>query len=217
MRILEAKMEPVKNSLIVMFDEVLRQIIKSQSALSTLDQDLALEILEEEKKIDEMEVQMFETCEEFIALNNPVADDLRLIMAINNIAPSLERIGDIVEKIAKYVKKYSEPLPFDLQEHFKIDDLYEITINMYQMARKAFIENSTKNVKTIIKEDKKVNKINKQAKKVVVELIQKFPDKSAQSVNLLLIIAKIERIGDLVKNIAEEITFYIEARSIKHR
>jgi len=216
MRILDAKIAPIRENLLEMFDEVLKQIIKSKSAIDTLDKTIAIEILEMEPKIDEMEVLLSESCEEFIAMYTPVADDLRCIMAINNITPSLERIGDIVEKIAKYVKKYNDPLPYDLQEQFSIDILYETIIDMYQKARISFVEHTTDEIPAILKADKKVNKLNKKAKKTVLELIQNYPEKNAQSINLLLIISKIERMGDLIKNIAEEIMFYIEAKMIKH-
>lgn len=216
MRILDAKIEPIKKTLQEMFDEVLKQIIKSKSAIDTLDKNLAIEIIEIEPLIDQKEIELNEACEEFIAMYNPVADDLRCIMAINNITPSIERIGDIIEKIARYVKKYNDPLPYDLQEKFSIDELYETIITMYQKARKSFFDQSTSEIQDILDEDKKINKLNKKAKKTVLELIQNYPDKSVQSINLLLIISKIERIGDLIKNIAEEIAFYVDAKIIKH-
>lgn len=212
----EAKLYELKTHLEEMLDILFVQLTKGKSALETFDAGLAEEIIKDEETLDNFETRINQECEQYLAMYTPVAADLRLIMAINNINPSVERIGDIVEKIGKYVNNYKEPLPIEIEEQFKIDEMYEQILSMYSIVREAFNNIDTTNLKKMFEKDWKINKINKSARDTVISLLNDYQKQSAQILNFFLIITKLERIGDLIKNIGEEIIFAKEGKIVRH-
>lgn len=216
MRQAEEKLDQLKSHLEEMLDKLLIQLTKGKSALETFDTGIAEEILAEENVIDEFETQINQECELYLAMYTPVAADLRMIMAINNINPSAERIGDIIEKIGKYVTTYENPLPTEIESKFNIDEMYEQILSMYNIVRDSFKKVETSDLKKVYEKDWKINKINKNARETVIGLINENPKHSAQILNIFLIITKLERIGDLIKNIGEEIIFAKEGKIVRH-
>jgi len=212
----EVKLSELKTHLEEMFDVLFVQLAKGKSALETFDTGLAEEILQDENVLDNFETKINQECELYLAMYTPVAADLRLIMAINNINPSLERIGDIMEKIGKYVKYYHDPLPQEIEVQFRIDEMYEQIISMFTIVRDAFKKVDTANLKKMFEKDWKINKINKSARETVISLLNEHPKHSAQILNFFLIITKLERIGDLIKNIGEEIIFAKDGKIVRH-
>jgi phosphate transport system protein len=216
MRQSDEKLKEIKKQLESMFDVLLSQLAKGKAALDTFDKGIAAEIKDDEQKLDEFETAINYSCETFLARYTPVAADLRLVMAINSINPSLERIGDIVEKIAKYVNRFETPLPDEVEQQFMLDEMYEHIMSMFATVREAFYLLDTTNLKKIYEKDWVVNKINKGARETVIEMLELHKDKSAQILKLFLLINKLERAGDLIKNIGEEIIFAKEGKIMRH-
>lgn len=212
----DEQLNKIKHLLEQMFDSLMIQLTKGKAALDTFDEGIAEEILAEESHIDSFENLINHECETFLAMYTPVAADLRMIMAINNINPSAERIGDNVEKIGKYVRLYKKPLPHEIEEAFNVEEMYEHLLSMFEIARESFKSVETQNLRKIYEKDWVINKINKSARSKVIEMINKYPDYNAQILHYFLIINRLERIGDHIKNIGEEIIFAKEGRIVRH-
>lgn len=212
----EEQLLKLKQLLEQMFDSLMIQLTKGKAALDTFDEGIADEILAEETNIDNLENLINHECETFLAMHTPVAADLRMIMAINNINPSVERIGDNIEKIGKYVRRYKEPLPAEIETAFNVEEMYEHLLSMFEIARDSFKSVETQNLRKIYEKDWVINKINKNARLTVVDMINKYPEHNAQILHYFLIINRLERVGDHIKNIGEEIIFAKEGRIVRH-
>lgn len=218
MRILDAKLHSIKMDTLNMMQLVQIQLQESTELLHLGHDDEKIRaIRKREKKVDKFDVKINRDCERFLAVCTPVADDLRTIMTINNILPSIERISDVSEKIAKYAHKYPEPFDKELIEKTKLYNLMSSLVYMYNSVVESFADGSTLKLNDVFVKDKEINTIYKNAKKTIIELLQESSVDSEKKVNLLLIISKLERAGDHIKTIAEEIFFCVEGIFMRHK
>ena len=218
MRILDAKLHEIKMDTLSMMQLVQLQLQASTELLKIGHDDEKIRAIKKrEKKVDKCDLKINRDCERFLAVCTPVADDLRTIMTINNVLPSLERLSDVSEKIAKYAKKYPEPFEQELIERTGLHNLMTSLLFMYSSVVESFAEGSTLKLNDVFVKDKEINAIYKQAKKSIIELLQESSADSEKKVNLLLIISKLERAGDHIKTIAEEIFFCVEGVFMRHK
>ena len=214
---LDTELHYLKEDLIKMTRMVLAQISKGKNSIFNLDRDLAKEILYTEKRINAFELKIDRDCEKIFALYNPVAADLRFVLAALKINSNLERMADNAESIAHYVMDVKTPFMMEVLEKYKLTKMYEIALSMLDNTLDAFINEDTELARKVFNKDDILNEINLNALKTTLSLIeQNYPD-PLHYLTILSVIRKIERMGDQTKNIAEEIIFYIEAKVLKHR
>lgn len=214
---LEEELIVLKADITEMWQMVTSQLFKTREALINLDKDLAREVLSTEKRINALELKIDRDCENIVALFNPVAVDLRTVLAILKINNNLERSGDIAEGIAKYIIFATQQFDQELIESTKILRMYELTIGMLEDVLKAFETEDTRLARSIFKCDELVDAINISATGIVADFIRMYPAKAEEGIYLISMIRKLERIGDHCKNMAEEIIFNFEAKVLKHK
>jgi len=149
-------------------------------------------------------------------LFQPVATDLRYVLAIFKSISDLERIGDHAEFVAKAIIERTEPFDIDLIKKFSLQEMYNIIIEMYDNIVNAFETKESELARKVFKKDKEVNALYKQSVKDMKLELANFNPKSPDILHIYAINARLERTGDLITNIAEEIIFYIEAEVLKH-
>jgi phosphate transport system protein len=156
-------------------------------------------------------------CENYIALYNPVAIDLRLVLSLIKISSTLERIADFAEGIARYVvEENSHPLASDLNEELQLETMFDTVIEMLSDSYVALDSENTRLSGKILAKDETVDEIYHNSIKILTEYLQKNPSRIESGLKILLMIRKLERIGDHCSNIVEEIVFYIDANVLKH-
>lgn len=207
----------LKSKLIEMWNLVGVQLQKGKESLETSNKELATEIIKLGPKVNNYDVKIDRMCENLFALFTPVAVDLRTVLAVLKINANLERLGDTAEGIAFFVKKQDEIIDPVMVENTQVLFMYDEAIKMFFDCQKAFIENDTLLAKELIKRDKVLNRIYRKSDNIVLSFLKTAPEKTKQGFILLSIIKKLERIGDQVSNISEEIIFYREAKVVKHR
>lgn len=193
------------------------QLERGRQAFMNFDEDLAHEITANEKRVDALELKIDRDCENILALFNPVAVDLRFVLASLKINSDLERLGDHANSIAKYILDFGEPIEEKVIKKMRIDEMYDTSIQMLSYVFSSFIAEDTKLVRKVFAKDKILNGINREASKVTAKLVENDGKNIRQYLYLFSIIRKLERVGDLTKNVAEEIIFYIEAKVLKHK
>ena len=213
---LDQELKSLKEEINSMWLLVISQLHKTQQALLTFDQDLAREVLMNEKRVDAMELKIDLDCENLIALFNPVAIDLRFILAGLKINNNLERIGDIAKGIAKLIVQTEQSFDQNLIESTETNIMFEEAIDMLSDLQQVFEAENTKEARKIFARDEILNEINHKINTTIQLYIQQNPDKIDQALNIHSTIRKLERIGDQTTNIAEEIIFFIEAKVLKH-
>ena len=214
---IDVELERLKTKLLEMWDLVEYQLQSGREAMLNADQELAKLIIKRDRKVNQFDVKIDRMCENFFALFTPVAVDLRMVLAVLKINANLERIGDTAEGIARFVQKLEEPAHPDLLEATKVLPMYEEALAMFAECRIAFISNDPVLAKSLIKRDKVLNKIYRKSDAVATKFMQDNPERISEALALLSIIKKLERVGDQVTNIAEEVIFYREAKVVKHK
>ncbi len=214
---LSTELNFLKEDLIEMMATIHAQFEKGKEAMLNRDQELAQEIRSNERRVNAMELKIDRDCENILALFNPVAIDLRFVMACFKINSDLERLGDNADGIGRYILSSEESLEDEVLEELRFNEMYDTALNMIEVVKEAFEEEDTKLARKVFSKDSILNEINEQAAGKVGELIKKDPSRVDQYIYILSIIRKLERGGDLTKNISEEIIFYIEAKVLKHK
>ena len=215
---LERELVMLKREIIGMMDLVANQMERAEKAFTSQDVPLAKEVHHFEKKVDAADLSIDKECENLIALYNPVAGDLRLILASIKIISHLERVGDHADKIARYVRKkqVKKALPKKLVEAVRLEEMFDLALEMLELATRAFIEEDSGLAREVFARDINMNEIYSAA----IETMHIHASKKEENVSTLLylfsVIQKLERVGDLAKNIAEETIFYLEAKVLKH-
>lgn len=213
----ENEIQELKDKLITMWDLVIKQMEKTRLAMTNLDKDLALEVQSNERRVNAFELSIDRECEDFIALLQPVASDLRFVISCLKINTNLERIGDIAYGISEFISDAEEEFNPEVIYKMGADKMMELSIEMVKDLRESYLMENTTKARTVYKRDKMLDKINDVASYTAIECLDLFPDQRRQTLHVLSIVRKIERIGDQAKNIAEEIIFHVEAKVIKHK
>lgn len=211
---LDTEIQKLKSDLIEMWILVIDQLNKTFHAIENGDKDVIDDIEANEKRVDAFELKLNMDCENILALFNPVANDLRFVLAVLKINYNLERIGDYAHGITKLA--HETEFSKDSLKETKIQDMFEVAINMLNKTLEAFENEDIHKLPKVFKKDEKLDKVNKSANHKIAELILQRPDEIQSFLNLLSVIRRLERVGDQTKNIAEEIIFYIEAKVIRH-
>ena len=214
---LEIELQLLKQDILEMMSLVIKQLHKGKEAILKFDLDLAKEIIVTENRVNATELKIDRDSENIFALFNPVAVDLRFVLAALKINSNLERNGDNAEGIARYLLDLDTPFGDEMLKAFQLEEMYNTAISMMEDAREALDKEDTRLARRLFQKDDFLDKINRQASKTTLHLIKSNPEKHLHCLNLLSIIRKLERIGDQSKNIAEEIIFYIEAKVLKHK
>ena len=215
---LQEKLHQLREDLSDMGILVQSQLSKSISSLLEKDEDLANEVLGKEKRVNAFELKIDKGCENIFALLTPVAHDMRLVFATLKINADLERIGDYADDIARLVIMGKKKFDKRLIEKIELSKMYEIVLAMLRDVILAYKENDSRLARSVFSTDLQVNRINHDALPTIVKYCKagKKNKNIEQALHLFSIIHKLERVGDHVTNIAEEIIFFKEAKILKH-
>jgi len=213
---LEIEIKRLKGEILEMFDIIQLQMRKANDAVILMDKELAREVNFNEKRVNALELKIDKDCENIFALFNPVAIDLRFVLAALKINYNLERIGDIADGISRYVVEANTVFDPELIDVSSLNEMFGMCLQMLDDVKKAFDYEDSKIARGIFQKDDFLDEKNAKANLVIEEFIKSKPDKIAQSLQIISTIRKLERTGDQIKNIAEEIIFYIEAKVLKH-
>ena len=184
-------------------------------ALNNRDSSYVEEVLTNEEKINEMEVQIEEECLKILALHQPVAVDLRFLVVVLKVNNDLERMGDIAKNIAERAKDLmeSDVIP-DLGQ--PMQGLPDLVRTMVTSSLDSLVKLDDQLARKIIEMDDEVDQINRDMYVAVKSLVAEQPSIADSAINLLSCSRNMERIGDLATNIAEDVIFVVEGKVVRH-
>ncbi len=213
---LDTELHMLRSNLTTMWNLVIKQLERSREAIENHDLNVVSEMAATEKMIDAFELKVDLDCENILALFNPLANDLRLVLAVLKINYNLERIGDFTWGIAKTVRETTKP--FDKESLVKVGhpEVFDTGTEMLKDALKAFETEDNQLARSIFRKDDILDCHNKNAFGIISGLIAEKPGETMSYLYLLTNIRKMERVGDHTKNISEEIIFYLEAKVLRH-
>jgi phosphate transport system protein len=190
-------------------------IHKSIESLKNRDRDLAKRVIEDDSRIDKLELIIDEKCVDLIARHQPLARDLRFITVGMKLNSELERIADIAVDIAQRVLEIvDKPL---LKPLIDIPKLTVIAQNMVEMAVDSFVKADVELARKAILSDSEADKLrNLITKELIEDYMAKDASTAPRAVQLLLIARFLERICDHATNIAEDVIYMVQAEVVKH-
>ncbi|MBI5170295.1 MAG: phosphate signaling complex protein PhoU [Candidatus Eisenbacteria bacterium] len=210
----EELVNELNDQLLLMSGRVESIIRKAVEALQRRDVTLAEEVFRDDRAIDRMEMDIEERCIELLALQQPLARDLRLITSALKISNDLERVGDHAVNIAGCAKTLDTLPP--MRNAADLPELAEKAIGMLREALDAFVRRDADAARALVRRDDEVDALNRHLFAELLARMVSDPAAIQASMALVLVGRNLERIGDLATNVAEEVVFIAEARVIKH-
>jgi phosphate transport system protein len=210
----QKELENIKKRILTLGYTVEEFVQLGVKAVETRDADLAERIIRKDFEIDEMEVEIEEECLKVLALHQPVAVDLRFLIAVIKINNDLERIGDEVVNIAERVKIIAKRPPLDF--FFDYSLMGNKAQKMLQLSLDALVNMDDDIAWKVVHLDDEVDQLKDEAYDQIKSRMSADPSRLGYLINLLLISRHIERMADHATNIAEEVIHLIEGEIIRH-
>jgi phosphate transport system protein len=190
-------------------------VYKAVKAVEHRDCVLAEEIIEGDSRIDLMEVEVEEECLKILALHQPVATDLRFIVAVLKINNDLERIGDLAVNIASRARALSS-INTTPRAFIDFQDVEGKVQQMLRRSLEALVNLDEEVAKWVCTSDDAIDDINRSVHKQVIEAIRGHPDDADRFILLLSVSRNLERIADHATNIAEDVLYMIRGEIVRH-
>lgn len=206
----------VSSRLMEMGGLVESQIQQAVYALSLFVENVADSVIENEHKVNAMEVEIDRELSSIIGRRQPTANDLRLLMAISKATANLERAGDEAAKIARIVKSIMSHGSFRALPSSELRLATELASNLLRKSLDAFARLDTATAVTILKEDDLIDKEFDGFVRKLITYMMEDPRTISAGLDLLFVAKALERIGDHAKNIAELIIYIVKGEDIRH-
>jgi phosphate transport system protein len=204
------KLREIQDDILVMGSMVGKAILRSIDALKNRDLELANQIITNDQKVNNLRFSIEEKCIELIATQQPMAGDLRIIVAILNITTEIERIGDYAVGIARItILIGDEPL---LKPLIDIPRMAELTTDMLRRSLDAFVNRDAEVAKKIIAEDDLIDNLYDQVFRELLIFMAEDPKTITRATRLMWTAHNLERAADRVTNICERIVFIITGK-----
>lgn len=212
---LRSEIEKLKKQILALGAVVEEHLGLAVESVQKRDEGIAKQVIEKDLAIDQAEVEVEEECLKVLALHQPVAIDLRYLVAVLKLNNDLERIGDLSVNIAERALFLSKapptPIPFDFE------GMAKKTRAMLSMSLDALVNMDIDAANQVCARDDEVDEINRKMYEQVKAAIREHPEHVEALVHLLSVSRHLERIADHATNIAEDIIYMIEGRIARHR
>ena len=207
-------LDDLKERLLVMAGMAEQAIQRAIEAYRTRDTSICDLVMRGELAINKLEREIDQLALDLLAMEQPMAIDLRFILAVIKINADLERVGDqavnIAERVTDLKAFAATELPVDIPR-------MALTASaMVRKALQAFIEGDADMAETVLAMDDQVDKLNEGAYFALSSLIQEKPEFTSQALNALVIARNLERVGDHATNIAEDVIFWVRGADVRH-
>jgi phosphate transport system protein len=208
------QLEDLRRNLILMGGEVERQIQHAIEALTEVDAKKAAGVVAADAEIDRMEMVVEEQAVHLLALQQPVAVDLRFLVAALKINNDLERIGDHAVNIAEGAERLAGQKPF--KPFIDITYMSEVAMSMLKQSLDAFVNRDANLARQVIKKDDILDDKNVSLIRELLTYMAEYPNLITYCLELISVSKNLERVGDLASNICEDTIYMAEARWVKH-
>jgi phosphate transport system protein len=209
----ETDLDRLRQKLLAMASHAETAVNQALQALVNRDHDLALRVKDDDRLLDQFEVEIDEMAIQLLA-RAPLAADLRLVTVAMKICQNLERVGDEATKIAKRARDLSKEPPLKLS--LDLPKMAGLALEMLKAALDSFVQRDAAAARAIIPRDKEVDALNKQINRELTRHMMEDREGIPRCLNLMIASRSLERIADHATNIAEEVVYFCEAQDIRH-
>ncbi len=212
----DTELEEIRSKVLQMGGLVEEQIIRALEALTTGNVTLASQVMENDHRVNALEVAIDEECSTVIARRQPAAKDLRMVMAVVKTITDLERIGDEAAKIARmtqFIYESDRPMVPRVSE---IQHVADIALGMLRNALDAFARLDLTVAAKVVRQDEQVDKAFVSILRQLITFMMEDPRTISHAIEILFIAKAIERIGDHAKNMSEYVVYLVKGKDVRH-
>jgi phosphate transport system protein len=209
----EMGLDELRQKLLTMASHAETAVNRAVQALVQRDAGLAQRVKEDDRVIDQFEVEIDEFAIQLLT-KAPLATNLRLVTVAMKISQDLERIGDEASKIAKRARDLSLEPPVKI--NLDLPRIANLALDMLKAALDAFVNRDSAAARAIIPRDKEVDALNKQIHAALVQHMEENPDTIGRCLHWIVAAKSLERIADHATNVAEDVVYLCEAQDIRH-
>ena len=209
------ELEEVRSKVLHMGGIVEEQLANALRVMVNDEIELAKEVVKADAIVNSLEVEIDEECTRIVALRQPAATDLRLVMTVTKTITDLERMGDEAKRIARMSRKEMDgALDDDIRADLEL--LGEMVRNMLRQVLDSFARTDVDTAVLVVKTDKKVDKKYKKLLKQLIKQMSKDPAVIPSVMNIIWAIRSLERLADRCQNIAEHVIYMVLGMDVRH-
>jgi phosphate transport system protein len=212
---IQRQVDILKQKILYVGTLVEESIAKAIAALINRDAKLGEKVIEADNVIDRMEVEVEEECLKVLALYQPVAADLRFVVAVLKINNDLERMGDLAQNIAKRAVYLAKADPLDLPIDFR--SMAAKAQSMVKQSLDALVNSDSMLARLVRSEDDEVDQARQRFRQQILEAIRKRPEKVEHLLKLNSVSKHLERLADMATNVAEDVIYMVEGEIVRHQ
>ena len=209
------EIDTLKKKILAVGAAVEERIAQVIMAVIKRDATLAQQVAEGDDEIDEMEVEVEEDCLKILALYQPVAIDLRFVVAVLKMNNDLERMADTAVNIARCAEYLASQPQVDLPP--SLTDMAQKVQQMVTQSLNALVHSDTALARKVCVADREVDQLNKEMHVRIQQESRKHSDQVERLIHTLSVSRHLERIGDLATNVAEDVIYTVEGEIVRHR
>jgi len=205
----------LKEKILLMGSRVEEAIRLAMKSLVGRDSKLARQVIQSDRDVNDLEIEVDEVCHRLLALHQPMASDMRFITSAMKINSDLERIGDLAVNIAERALTLNEVAP--LKPFIDIPRMASIAQEMVKVALDSLVNKDADSAKKVCERDDEVDNLNDQ---IIRELISYMLEDRAnikRALDLILVSRYLERVADHATNVAEDVIYMVQGKDIRHR
>ena len=212
----DAELEAIRARVLQMGGLVEEQTVRAMEALTAGNTQLAARVVEDDHRVNALEVAIDEECSTIIARRQPAAGDLRMIMMVVKTITDLERIGDEAAKIARMAQLiYESDRPY-VPRTGEIRRVADIALGMLRNALDAFARLDLSVAAKVVRQDEQVDDAFRGILRQLITFMMEDPRTISHAIEILFVAKAIERIGDHSKNMSEYVVYMVKGKDVRH-
>jgi phosphate transport system protein len=212
----DAELEAIRARVLQMGGLVEEQIVRAMESLATGNAQVAVRVVDDDHKVNGLEVAIDEECSTIIARHQPAAVDLRTLMMVVKTITDLERIGDEAAKIARMTQLiYEAGRPF-VPRTSEIRHMADIALAMLRNSLDAFARLDLTVAAKVVRQDDRVDDAFRAILRQLITFMMEDPRTISHAIEILFIAKAIERIGDHAKNMSEYVVYMVKGKDVRH-
>lgn len=208
-------LEDIRNKVLTMGGLVEHQIELAVQAFTTGDLELADQVIKQDNQVDALEMAIDQECSQIIALRQPTAFDLRMLISVIKIVREIERAGDKAERIAQMAIKLAGT-EHQLHRQYELEHMAEIIKEMLHLALDSFARVNIENITDITGRDENVNREYENIIRRLITRMMEDPRNITRALDVIWTARAMERIGDYACNICEHLIYMVNGEDVRH-
>ena len=210
----QEELDVLKSRLLEMGGLAEQRVRRAVQGLAEREHDLIESVLIGDEPINALQLEIDDRCLKLLALHQPMATDLRAVMAAVKINTDLERVGDLAVNIAEAAKRYAMHPP--VKKLIDIPKMADLAQAMLRDALDSYVKRDMALARQVLHQDDSLDALKTQIFRELLSFMLKDPSTSEAALDLILVSRHLERIGDHATNIAEDVIFMVSARDVRH-